>query len=251
MDDREFEILWRTEKKYWWFVGQRYILMKYFLNKYYGSRLTTTIKFLDIGCGAGINLSLLTRYGDAKGLDISDKAISFCKKRGLKTIKSDVTDMKNIDDESFDGVTALGVFYHKAITDDVKGFKEINRILKSGGRFFIFDCAMKSLYGKHDLAFHGTRRYSKKELKEKLEKAGFIVERISYCNTFLFPFAYIYRKLGKLSSSPPKSEVQEDINPTINKILKKMYLSELKLLQYFDYPFGINIFAVAKKRIDS
>ncbi len=244
MNNREFKILFKTEERYWWFIGQRYLL-KRFLDKFYKKR-NKEIKLLDVGCGAGINLKLLTNYGTAKGLDVSEQALEFCSKRGLSTFKSDIMKI-NSKKEEFDVITALGLFYHKDVTDDLTGFKKIYRILKPGGRFFMFDCAMKSLYGKHDLAFQGGRRYSRKELKSKLEKAGFTVERITYCNTLLFPVVYLKRKLEKLSSTLPKSEVKTDFNPFFNLILKKMYLFELYWLKYFSYPFGINIMVVARK----
>jgi SAM-dependent methyltransferase len=239
MDLREFEILWNTERTYWWFVGQRYLLSSFIRKQVRG-------KILDVGCGAGLNLKLLGKYGNALGLDVSDQALAFCSKRGLKAVKSDIMDIK-LKSGSFDVVTALGVFYHKGITDDVEGFKQVHKVLKKGGRFFLLDCASKSLFGKHDIAFHGARRYTKKELKVKLEKAGFTVERISYYNTTLFPLVWLHRQWGKLVNSTPKSEVQEDINPVVNRILKKFYLFELSLLKHFNLPFGVNIMAVARK----
>ena len=243
MDTREFDILWNTERSYWWFVGQRFLLSS-FMRRYYGN--SDNLQLLDVGCGAGLNLKLLETHGDALGLDVSDKAISFCQQRGLKTVKSDIMDIQ-LDEEQFDVVTALGVFYHKGITDDVEGFKQVHKVLKHGGRFFLLDCASKSLFGKHDIAFHGVRRYTKKELHRKLEEAGFIVERISYYNTTLFPFVWLHRKLGKLTKSKPKSEVQENLNPIVNWVLKKFYISELSVLKSVDLPFGVNIMAVARK----
>ena len=162
------------------------------------------------------------------------------------TFKSDVMEIK-YDNNSFDVVTALGIFYHKAVTDDVRGFKEIHRILKPGGRFIIFDCAMKCLFGKHDIAFHGARRYSKAELKQKLQSAGFVVEKISYVNTLLFPVVYVKRKLDMLTNAPVKSDLETSINPVINNFLTKIYLSEIKLLKHVNYPFGVNIVAVGRK----
>ena len=205
------------------------------------------MKLLEVGCGTGINLQVLEKFGTVYGVDISDDAINFCKIRGIKNIKkSNVMNIK-FTDNMFDVVTSLGVFYHKNVSDDVRGMKEIYRVLKPKGRFFIFDCAMMCLYGKHDIAFHGIRRYSKKELESKLKQAGFTVEKISYVNTLLFPAVYLNRKLGKLSKSKPKSEVQESISPIVNLILKILYKTELRGIRYFNYPFGVNIFAVSRK----
>jgi SAM-dependent methyltransferase len=144
---------------------------------------------------------MLKKYGKAYGIDISDDAIRYCKIRGIKNVKkSNVMNIK-FKNDMFDVVTSLGVFYHRNVRDDVRGMKEVHRVLKPGGRLIFFDCAMMCLFGKHDMAFDGARRYSKKELESKLKKAGFKLEEMSYINTLLFPAVFIKRKLEKFSKS--------------------------------------------------
>lgn len=243
MDPKLYQTLYNTESTYWWFVGQRFLL-KRILQAYYPTK--KDLNLLEIGPGAGLNLTVLSEFGTANGIDISDDAIEFCRKRGFTVKKGNALEIL-FKDNTFDIVTELGVFYHKAVTDDIKAMKEAHRVLKPGGRFIMMDCALMSLYGKHDLAFDGIRRYNTSELKAKLVSAGFTVEKLSYYNTLLFPFIYLKRKLEKLSSAPQKSEVQESINPIINAILKALYKTELRGIKYVDYPFGVNILAVARK----
>src|SRR3989338_1869746 len=239
-----FEIMYNTEETYWWFTGQR-LLLKQLLDKYYSGRKNLVL--LDVGCGTGRVLELLGKYGKPYGIDLSDDALGFCRERGAKNVKSsDVMDIK-FKPNTFDAVTSLGVFYHRNVVDDLRGMKEIHRVLKPDGRLLFFDCAMMSLYGNHDLAFHGVRRYSKRELKSKLENAGFVVERISYINSLMFLPVYLKRKLEKLTKPRAKSEIQETISPLFNSILGRLYKTEIKFSKYMSYPFGINIFAVARK----
>jgi SAM-dependent methyltransferase len=248
MDRTEYENLYNNEDSYWWFIGNRAMLRSFFL-KHYASDVNVgkkhTVRILDVGSGTGRNLQLLKEFGDAEGCDVSNEAIDFCRRRGLVIKKSDVLKL-DYDSETFDVVTTMGVLYHKAVVDDVLAMRQIYRVLKPGGRFFMMDSAMMSLFGKHDIAFQGVRRYSCHELQAKLESAGFIVERIYYVNTLLFPVVWLSRKLGQLSKKKPVSEV-EKIYPFANYMLLKLYLFELKWLRRLRIPFGVNIVAVGRK----
>lgn len=239
-----YELLYKVEETHWWFCGQRFLLNQ-FLAKYYD--VGKNLVLLDVGCGTGFTLSFLDKFGETYGIDVSNEAIEFCKDRGTKNVKkSDVMDIQ-FESNRFDVVTSLGVFYHKNVVDDVLGMKEIHRVLKPGGRLFFYDSAMMSLFGNHDLAFHGVRRYSRKDLKSKLVKSGFVVEKISYANAFLFLPVHIKRKLEKLGNPKAQSDIQDTINPLLNSLLASISKFEIKLMRYINYPFGINLFAVAVK----
>ncbi|MBI2573106.1 class I SAM-dependent methyltransferase [Candidatus Woesearchaeota archaeon] len=244
MDLREYETLFSLEEKYWWFVGQRCVVEKFL--KSMGT--SSHHRFLDVGCGTGINLVLLGKYGKAEGLDYADEAVEFCSQRGLKIVQGNAMSLP-FADGTFDAVTALGVFYHKAITDDVLAMREAFRVLKPGGKFLQLDPAMMCLWGKHDEAFHGVRRYSRTELKRKFETAGFVVEKCRYINTALFPVVWLVRKLGRFSSKKPESDVQP-VNSVVNLILTKWYCFEVWVAWYVPMPFGVNVFAVGRKPVD-
>ena len=61
------------------------------------------------------------------------------------------------------------------------------------------------------------------------------------------PGYYIARKFEKLSKQQPHSEVK-NIHRSLNAVLRNVYLTELRGLSYWNYPFGVNILAIAKKR---
>ena len=61
--------------------------------------------------------------------------------------------------------------------DDLSALKNSAEILKSGGRLILQVPNNKSLFGSLDREEGFLRRYSKKDIKNKLEEAGFTVEK--------------------------------------------------------------------------
>jgi hypothetical protein len=53
--------------------------------------------------------------------------------------------------------------------------------------------AMKMLTGDHSIFGREVRRYTRRELREKLERQGFRVTRITYTNASLFPITAAVR----------------------------------------------------------
>lgn len=103
---------------------------------------------LDVGCGTG-SLSILSRIavgenGTAAGIDIAAEMIATA--RG----KADRADLRidfrvaSIDslpypDGSFDVVTSTMMFHHLPVRIKERGLREIHRVLKADGRFFLCD----------------------------------------------------------------------------------------------------------------
>ena len=102
------------------------------------------LKFLEVGCGAGANLAWLAEQGiRISGIDISQKALSLCKKtlkhKGLEKNIEILTQASASDipcpDEYFDGIIESCVFQHLPNELRIKAFSEVVRLLKPGGLF--------------------------------------------------------------------------------------------------------------------
>lgn len=205
MEQHTYGIMNDVEDKHWWFVGRRAILES-FLHKIAGSFVTrfesrfqaenvgkepaeagtqNAIRILDVGCGTGANLEMLKQFGESEGVDVSDDALEFCRKKGLKVHKG-LAEKLPFEDESYDLVTALDVVEH--LDDDVSGLREMNRVLKKGGKTLIFVPAFMWLWGVQDDISNHRIRYTRQQIVERLEKAGFTIERATYANiTFFLP----------------------------------------------------------------
>lgn len=70
--------------------------------------------------------------------------------------------------------------------------------------------AFESLRGPHDLLGGLYRSYTRRRLRQRLEEAGFTVERLTYFNTWLFPAVAAVRGLRRvlaLAEGPPRSDL--------------------------------------------
>ena len=104
------------------------------------------IKLLDYGCGNGgflRMLKLLNFSGEIEGCDVSGKMLEEAarlwnrsKPLGLHVIHEDGTDFP---DNTYDIVVAVCVFHHIRPTKRIAILKEIYRILRPNGRFFLFE----------------------------------------------------------------------------------------------------------------
>lgn len=193
VQDQAYDKTYELENRYWWYVGRRHVfdrLLKRFLPK------TPEAKVIDIGCGTGGNFPMLGQFGTVRGLDISEKALEFCRHNGV----TNVALMRGVYDTgleagSVDLVTMFDVLEH--FDDDLRALAEINRILKPGGYTLLSVPAFKALWSELDEALYHRRRYKRRELEVKMEKTGFHIVKSSYLFFFVFPLVFTYRIVGQ------------------------------------------------------
>lgn len=236
-----YDELCKREKNDWWFVGRRKIILT-FLEKYLGDRRNLNIA--DIGCGAGGVVDLLGSYGMVTGVDKDRHIVKFNKKNGRRVVCGDLGKL-NFPDSSFDLVTLLEVLEH--VDDDLNGLREVFRVLKKRGIFFISVPVFPFLWSSHDFASHHKRRYTKKELETKLLKTGFKILNISYFDSFLFPVILFYRLWANLFDKEKNKSNFINYPPFINFLLKLIFCSEAFFLKVFNFPVGVSLLVIAKK----
>lgn len=243
MMDHTYPILFRVEQTHWWHIGRRRILEAFVAD--ICRRVTDRrARILDVGCGTGANLIMLSKHGDAEGVDVSEDALAFCRERGLDKVRLGAGEELPYEDGTFDLVTAFDVVEH--MDDDLAGLSEMHRVLRPGGRVLLFVPTFMFLWGLQDDVSHHRRRYRLSQLRRVLEQAGFEIERTTYANiTFFLPILLI-RKLMRLTGI--KAESENTINvPALNGILGRVLGAESWLLRYINLPFGVSGLCVAKK----
>lgn len=102
------------------------------------------IKVLDIGCGDGATELFMQLYfsnWSVSAIDVSAKSILEAKKRALSNASFSVFNGIEIpaQDECIDIVFVAGVLHHVDYIFHLPLVKEISRVLKNGGRVYLFE----------------------------------------------------------------------------------------------------------------
>jgi SAM-dependent methyltransferase len=248
MDSTEYNKMYLLEETNWWYSGRRWLILKAVgqLHKRFSDK---SMRILDAGCGTGINLRYLQTYGDAYGLDISKEALEFSRIRGLSPLICGSVDKLPLKKEFFDLVVALDVIEH--IQDDVSAIRELNRVLRHDGCLIVTVPAFQFLWSNHDLAVHHKRRYTRSDLRDLLQRGGFIVERATYWNFLLFLPVAAMRLLKRATPSEQNKQTDlAELPAPINKILMGLLWVENSILGWFDLPFGVSVMCVCRKPRD-
>jgi demethylmenaquinone methyltransferase/2-methoxy-6-polyprenyl-1,4-benzoquinol methylase/phosphoethanolamine N-methyltransferase len=109
-------------------------------------------KVLDVGCGTGTLAIAIKRQagaGEVHGIDASPEMVLVAKEKSAKggsdiDFRVALIEAIPFPDASFDLVTSSLMLHHLPDNLKAKGFLEIRRVLKPGGRFMAMDFAVPS-----------------------------------------------------------------------------------------------------------
>lgn len=245
--DKEYEVAYHeNEEKNWWFVGRRKAVLEVLKNT------PKDAKIVDIGCSGGPLLLDLQKkgYTDVHGVDFSPEAIELCKERGIVNAHEMDGAATTFPDNTFDVVVSSDSLEH--IEAEEKALKEWLRILKPGGKLYLFVPAHMYLWSKHDEVNHHFRRYSYKGLKTAVTAAGFEIKKQTYWNFALFFPVYVVRKISNLFSK--KEGEPGDITNSdsiTNKLLLKFISIENKIFASTGFPIGVSLYVEGEKKKES
>lgn len=243
MDEREYEIMFHAEERHWWYLGMAGITRSLIDRVIHPSR---RLNILDAGCGTGAAMTTyLADYGDVTGVDLYKEAVTLSRKRNASRLaRASILDLP-LAPASFDLVTSFDVLYERGVPDETRALREFFRVLLPGGYALIRLPAYDWLRGQHDERVHTRRRYTKRLLKSLLEQSGFQVVHLSYANTLLFPFA-LAKRIGE-RFSPLRSERSDLTLDGTNEIFRRILSWEAPFVSRFGLPYGLSVFAVARK----
>lgn len=178
-------------------------------------------KILDVGCGDGYYLYLLSNLGlklQIVGVDNDPKALDSAKKnlksKRISLVNADLMEKLPFKSDSFDKAVMSEVSEH--LTDDVKGLKQVKRVLRKDGVLILtvpnynfpflwdpvnwilqnfFNTHIKSgfwagIWNQHE------RLYKPKQIQKVIEKSGFKINKLEKLTFWSLPFSHYIINLG-------------------------------------------------------
>jgi SAM-dependent methyltransferase len=134
---------------------------------------------LDIGCGRGLFLELLTKAGlEATGIDQSQEAVLACQEKGFKVQCEDAGTYLKSNPGQFGGIFCSHVIEHMGYEDALAVLELCHKALKPGGVFLIITPNPQDLAVIAEMFWldpSHVRPYPKPLLKTMLEAIGFQV----------------------------------------------------------------------------
>jgi SAM-dependent methyltransferase len=237
-----------AEQRHFWFRGFRRFVAPLLTNAVRG---VPRPKLLDAGCGTGANLTFLEEYGRPFGLELYWRGLQFGRSRGLtRLVQGSVTDLPYASG-SMDVVLSFDVLYCLHPPAEQSAIEEMYRVLKPGGGAIINVAALDMLKGDHSVLGGEVHRYRRPELRHKLERAGFCVERLTYTNASLFPIIATVRAFQRLRGLKTGADLNGDfyVPPhPINALFSGALGLEARLIAAgIDMPFGSSLLCLARK----
>ena len=228
--ERSYEEIYAiAEDQHPWFVARRELFATF-------AGPDPSTRILDVGCGTGIFLAYLRAlgFGNLAGVETS---MNLRAKSRDKTIEI----FNAVPRGRYEKIFMLDVLEH--IEDDRRQLTDVLGLLEPGGTLHLSVPAHPFLWSHHDDLNQHKRRYTKKDLVEKLLTAGFELRRLSYWNMASFPAVYFSRLLGLGNDS-------SDLDlggPIALRLYGAILRLENRLLRRFRLPIGVSLIAVARK----
>lgn len=200
---------------------------------------------LDVGCGDGLLLDALARFGRPQGLE-PDAALLSDYGRARGTIHVAPFDERFRPAERFGLILMLDVLEH--LDDDVAALRHAARLLDRRGRLVITVPAFRMLWTGHDDINHHRTRYTAATFRRAAARAGVRIDELRYFFHWLFPLKLAVR-LAERARRAPAAPASLPAAP-INRACYAVSRLEQATWGRLGLPFGSSLLAVCSASAD-
>lgn len=244
MQAEAYILMAQVENEHWWWRGRRAVLRSVLGRYAPESGAGRTV--LEVGCGSGGNLPMLSLYGTLCAVELDDGARTQAVQRGLARVeKGWLPDGLPFDGERFDLIAALDVLEH--IDDDRGSLRALRERLSPNGLLLLTVPAYMWLWSSQDEFSHHRRRYTRSQCVSLVRDSGLEVLYSSYFNTLLFPLAVARIALSNLFGGSGDAAVKKPPG-LLNCALKGIFASEGAVLPRLSFPYGLSIVVCARAK---
>ncbi len=239
MDADEYALMQRHASSHWWWRARRNIIeavMRHWLER------NRTYELLEVGCGSGANLQMLSRFGNVTGAEPDAPMLDYlfrCQPQ-FEILTLRIPESLN---RKFDVICIFDVLEHLA--NDTDAINWCDHHLADGGWLIVTVPACPGLWSNHDVRQHHYRRYKKRDLGQLLE-TRFERKKLSYFNTLLLAPIAIQRRIGSRFSSTSDVEFGSH-RGVLSRLLFQIFNAERLAINALDFPIGVSLIAVFRK----
>lgn len=207
------------------------------------------VNFCEVGCGTGYVLGgLACAFPTARfsATEIYSDALSFAAARvpSASLYQMDARSFAFADE--FDVIGSFDVLEH--IEEDEAVIGELHRGLKSKGVLLLTVPQHPFLWSQQDEQVCHVRRYTRGEMRSKLERAGFRVVLATSFVSLLFPAMVASRKRSRVDDAQYDMTADLRLSKPVNAIMSAMMAIEFGLIRLgVRFPFGGSLLIVAQK----
>ncbi len=242
--DRLLDLTALAEHGHFWFHGFRRFVGPLLNQAANGRR---GLRILDCGCGTGNNLRMLREYGRATGIDITFSGLAYARTHGERLVARASALSLPFSAGSFDIVTSFDVIYAFDDTMAAAALGETYRVLAPGGHLVLNVAALPALRGNHSVLGGEVQRYTRRGLRVHLERAGFLIQRLTYTNASILPIVAGVRFAQRLRGHHESTSEMVIPPAPVNRALSGLLAVEAAALRVVDMPLGSSLLTLAEK----
>lgn len=243
-DSAGFSRLAPIEAGNYWFESRNRLII-WALGKYFPHGRS----FFELGCGTGFVLSGVREacgHLAVSGGEMSLKGLTYASRRLPGVLLFQIDARRLPFDAEFDVVGSFDVLEH--IADDERVLAEMFQATKPGGGVIVTVPQHPFLWTRLDEVSGHKRRYTRRDLIAKLERAGWRLVRVSSFVSVLWPLLVASRLTSdwRRGGGPPRAELE--VGGVVNTLLGGALSLERILIQAgLSFPVGGSLLAVGVK----
>jgi len=239
-----FEKLTKLEAQNFWFRSRNRLLV-WALRKYFPQAKS----LFEIGCGTGFVLSGIQQAlpeVNLCGSEVFSAGLTFAAE-WLPGVELFQMDARRIPfREEFDVIGAFDVLEHVEEDEDV--LAQMHQATRPNGGILITVPRHPFLWSPVDEYARHVRRYTARELTQKVRRAGYEVTRVTSFVSLLFPGLMLSRFKQALIRSEFDPEAEYRVGPRVNLGLEKILDAERALIRAgVSFPAGGSMLMVARR----